>query len=96
VAIYHCPTKPLLRPQRGRAAAYLSGDCLVDERQGLEHDYTRRSGVIHTELVLPEGAGQWSRAELSNAAEKAEKRKDARTARESEVALPDELGEVER
>ena len=99
VAIYHCSTKPLARSS-GRsavaAAAYRSGDCLVDERQGLEHDYTRRSGVLHTELVLPEGAGEWSRAELWNAAEKAEKRKDARTAREWEVALPDELGEAER
>jgi MobA/MobL family len=99
VAIYHCSTKPLARSS-GRsavaAAAYRSGDCLVDERQGLEHDYTRRSGVLHTELVLPEGAGEWSRAELWNAAEKAEKRKDARTAREWEVALPYELGEAER
>ena len=99
MAIYHCSTKPLARTS-GRsavaAAAYRSGDCLVDERQGLEHDYTRRSGVLHTELVLPEGAGEWSRAELWNAAEKAEKRKDARTAREWEVALPDELGEAER
>lgn len=99
MAIFHCSTKPLARSS-GRsavaAAAYRSGDCLVDERQGLEHDYTRRSGVIHTELVLPEGAGQWSRAELWNAAEKAEKRKDARTAREWEVALPNELGESER
>ena len=99
MAIYHCSTKPIARSS-GRsavaAAAYRSGDCLVDERQGLEHDYTRRSGVLHTELVLPEGAGEWSRAELWNAAEKAEKRKDARTAREWEVALPDELGEAER
>jgi hypothetical protein len=99
VAIYHCSTKPLARSS-GRsavaAAAYRSGDRLVDERQGLEHDYTRRSGVVHTELVLPEGAGEWSRAELWNAAEKAEKRKDARTAREWEVALPEELGAVER
>jgi ATP-dependent exoDNAse (exonuclease V) alpha subunit len=46
--------------------------------------------------VLPEGAGEWSRAELWNAAEKIEKRKDARTAREWEVALPDELGAAER
>lgn len=99
MAIYHCSTKPLARSS-GRsavaAAAYRSGDCLVDERQGLEHDYTRRSGVLHTQLVLPDGAGDWSRSELWNAAEKAEKRKDGRTAREWEVALPDELDEAER
>ncbi len=99
MAIYHCSTKPLARSS-GRsavaAAAYRSGDCLVDERQGIEHDYTRRRGVIHAELVLPEGAGTWTRAELWNAAEKAEKRKDSRTAREWEVALPEELGDQER
>jgi hypothetical protein len=99
VAIYHCSTKPLARSS-GRsavaAAAYRSGDCLMDERQGIEHDYTRRSGVLYNELVLPDGAGAWSRAELWNAAEKAEKRKDARTAREWEVALPEELSERQR
>lgn len=99
MAIYHCSTKPLARSS-GRsavaAAAYRSGDRLVDERQGLEHDYTRRRGVVHSELVLPEGAGAWSRAELWNAAEQAEKRKDARTAREWEIALPSELSAGER
>ncbi|MGH9631090.1 MAG: MobA/MobL family protein [Bryobacteraceae bacterium] len=82
MAIYHCSTKPLDRSS-GRsavaAAAYRSGDCLIDERQGLEHDYTRRSGLVHTELVLPEGAGEWNRAALWNAAEEAEKRKDAQS-----------------
>lgn len=99
VAIYHCSTKPLARSSSRSAVAaatYRAGDCQVDERQGLEHDYTRRSGVLHTELVLPEGAGEWSRADLGNAAEKVQKRKDVRTAREWEVALPDKLGETER
>jgi ATP-dependent exoDNAse (exonuclease V) alpha subunit len=73
------------------AIAYRSGVLLRDERQGLTHDYTRRSGVEYTELVLPEGAGEWTRENLWNAAELAEKRKDARTAREWEVALPSEL-----
>lgn len=78
------------------AAAYRSGDCLLDERQGLEHDYTRRSGVVYSELVLPDGAGEWTRSEIWNAAEEAEKRKDGRTAREWEIALPDELNNEER
>ncbi len=99
MAIYHCSTKPLSRSS-GRssvaAAAYRSGDCLLDERQGIEHDYTRRSGVLHSELVLPDDAEEWSRSELWNAAEEVEKRKDGRTAREWEVALPDELDEEER
>jgi hypothetical protein len=99
MAIYHCSTKPLARSS-GRsavaAAAYRSGDRLVDERQGIEHDYTRRSGVVYSELVLPEGAGGWSRTQLWNAAEQAEKRKDARTAREWEIALPSELNTEQR
>jgi len=99
MAIYHCSTKPLSRSS-GRssvaAAAYRSGDCLLDERQGLEHDYTRRSGVDHSELILPDDAGDWTRSELWNAAEEAEKRKDGRTAREWEVALPDELSAEKR
>lgn len=47
MAIYHCSTKPLARSS-GRSAvaaiAYSAGVRLVDERQGIEHDYTRRSG----------------------------------------------------
>lgn len=99
MAIYHCHSKPISRSS-GRSAvaavAYRTGVLIHDERQGLTHDYTRRSGVEHTELVLPEGTGPWSRQELWNAAEMAEKRKDARTAREWEVALPSELGPEER
>jgi ATP-dependent exoDNAse (exonuclease V) alpha subunit len=99
MAIFHCQTKPLSRSS-GRSAvaaiAYRSGSLMRDERQGLTHDYTRRSGVEYEELVLPEGAGQWTRESLWNAAEMAEKRKDARTAREWEVALPSELTPEER
>jgi MobA/MobL family len=94
MAIYHCVTKPLSR-STGRsavaAAAYRAGACLRDERQGIQHDYTRRPGVLHSELVVPEGAGAWTRAALWNAAERAEKQKNSRTAREWEVALPMEL-----
>ena len=94
MAIYHCVTKPLSR-STGRsavaAAAYRAGACLRDERQGIQHDYTRRPGVLHAELVVPEGAGAWTRAALWNAAERAEKQKNSRTAREWEVELPMEL-----
>jgi hypothetical protein len=64
----------------------------LDERTGLVHDYTRRSGVEATAIVAPVGA-VWAqdRAALWNAAEAAEKRKDAKVAREYEVALPAEL-----
>ena len=74
------------------AAAYRSGERLVDERTGIEHDYRRRGGVESAELFLPSGSPwQPDRAAVWNMAEAAEKRKDACVAREHEVALPDEL-----
>lgn len=101
MAIFHLTTKPLSRSS-GRsavaAAAYRTGTVLTDMRQGLTHDYERRFGVEHEELVLPEGADPvyWSRQQLWNAAEFAEVRKDGRTAREWQLALPDELDKQER
>lgn len=79
------------------AAAYRSGEKIVDKRTGEIHDYTRKGGVEDAELVLP-AASDWtpSRSELWNAAELAEKRKDACVAREFEVALPAELSPAER
>jgi len=98
LAIYHCTTKPITR-STGRssvaAAAYRSGSELVDQRTGVVHDYTRRSGVVSAEIVMPDG-GTADRSQLWNAAEAAEKRKDSRTAREWIVALPAEVGEVGR
>jgi len=95
LASYHFAVKAVSR-STGRsapaAAAYRSGERLADERTGLVHDYTRRSGVEATVIVTPVGAA-WAqdRAALWNAAEAAEKRKDAKVAREYEVALPAEL-----
>ena len=102
MAIYHCSMKPVSRAS-GRsavaAAAYRSGDCLTNDRDGRTHDFTRRGGVIHAEIVLPEGVkASWAkdRSALWNAAEAAEKRKDARVAREFEIALPHELTDEQR
>lgn len=98
MASYHCSVKPVSRGA-GRsgtsAAAYRAGMCLKDERTGEVHDYTRKQGVEHTELVFPHGVNM-SREELWNAAEGAEKRKDARIAREFELALPAELTKEQR
>jgi ATP-dependent exoDNAse (exonuclease V) alpha subunit len=69
--------------------------CLKDERTGEVHDYTRKQGVEHTDIVFPHGVNM-SREELWNAAEGAEKRKDARIAREFELALPAELTKEQR
>lgn len=97
MAIYHLSMKQVSRAS-GRSAvasaAYRSAERLENRRDGQVHDYTGRHGVTHTEIVLPEGAqAEWAkdRSALWNAAEGAEKRKDARVAREYEIALPHEL-----
>ena len=98
MAIYHASTKPIAR-SAGRsavaAAAYRAGVDLVDARTGLVHDYTRKGGVELTEILTPDGIGV-ERNALWDAAELAEKRKDARTAREWIVALPSELNAEQR
>ncbi|UXT50566.1 Ti-type conjugative transfer relaxase TraA [Agrobacterium tumefaciens] len=97
MAIYHLSTKPVSRSS-GRSAvasaAYRCAVLLTNHRDGLVHDFTRKEGVEHKEIVLPEGlSAEWAldRSALWNAAEFAEKRKDARVAREFEIALPREL-----
>ncbi|MDO8250264.1 MAG: MobQ family relaxase [Rhodoferax sp.] len=101
MALYHLSVKPISRSV-GRSAtaasAYRAGEKIVDERTGEIHDYTKKSGVQSTDIVLPDGAPEWAthRAQLWNAAELAEKRKDACVAREFEVALPAELSPEER
>jgi hypothetical protein len=79
------------------AAAYRAGERLADERTGEVHDYTRRYGVAHAEMVMPETGGPaWTREQLWNAAEAAERRKDARTARKVEMALPEAMTDEQR
>lgn len=102
MAIYHLSMKPVSRAS-GRSAvasmAYRAGEKLTNERDGITHDYTAKQGVEHAEIVLPEGVNaDWARdrSDLWNAAEFAEKRKDARVAREFEVALPHELSAEQR
>ena len=101
MAIYHLSVKAVSR-SAGRsataAAAYRAGCEIADERTGEIHDYTRKGGVESADIVLPDGAPEWAtdRAKLWNAAELAEKRKDACVAREFEVALPSELSPAER
>jgi len=79
--------------------AYRAGEKLTNKRDGITHDYTAKQGVEHAEIVLPEGVNaDWARdrSDLWNAAEFAEKRKDARVAREFEIALPHELSAEQR
>jgi len=79
-------------------AAYRAGVLLKDERRGVEADYRRRRGVVHAEIVAPDGAAEWlqDREALWNAVERMEKRRDAQLAREINMALPHELSDEER
>jgi ATP-dependent exoDNAse (exonuclease V) alpha subunit len=95
MAIYHLSAKVMSR-STGRsivaAAAYRSGTCLVEEKTGKVHDYSRKA-VEHTEILAPAGSPDWiyDRQTLWNRVEAIEKRKDAQLAREVEIALPREL-----
>ena len=97
MAIYHASTKHVTRSS-GRssvaAAAYRAAVRLVDELTNWVADYTRKQGVEHAEVMTTDGPVD--RSALWNAAEAAERRKDARTAREWVVALPAELSPSER
>lgn len=96
MAIFHCSVKIIGR-STGRsavaAAAYRSAEKLLDQRQGVVHDYTRKGGVIHSQIILPKNApAEYRHREtLWNAVENAEKDGKAQLAREVEVALPIEL-----
>lgn len=96
MAIYHCSIKIISRG-KGKsavaAAAYRSGEALTNEYDGITHDYTRKGGIVHTEILLPDNApaAYADRSVLWNAVEKAEKAKNAQLAREIEIALPHEL-----
>ena len=96
MAIYHLSIQNIGR-SAGRsavaAAAYRSATKLIDSERGLTCDYSRKSGVVYTEVMLCQNAPQEyaDREKLWNAVEKIEKQKDARLAREINVALPREL-----
>jgi MobA/MobL family len=95
VAIYHNSVSVIQR-SAGKssvaAAAYRSGEKLKDERTGLTHDYTRKSGVDYSVILTPVAA-DWiaDRQQLWNKVEATERRGDAQLAREITVAIPNEL-----
>ena len=92
----HIPVK-IVKRSEGRsaveAAAYRSGTKLVNEWDGQTHDYTRKRGVVHTEIMLPPHAPPefQDRSTLWNSVEQIEKAKDSQLARDIEAALPREL-----
>ena len=78
-------------------AAYRAGVLLLDRRTGIVCDYTRKRGVLHSDMVLP-AAPEWGRdrGEFWNRIEAAERRGDAIIAREIQLSLPHELTPAER
>ncbi len=95
--IYHFSAKVISRAT-GRsavaAAAYRSASELQDDRLERAQDFTAKTGVVHSEILLPQGAPDRlrDRATLWNEVEASEKRKDAQLAREVEFAIPREMG----
>lgn len=80
------------------AAAYRAGAKLHDARYETVHDYTRRDGLEHAEIIAPDNAPAWvyDRETLWNRVEASEKRKDAQLARELRVMIPREIPAAER
>ena len=79
------------------AAAYLSCSRLLNEYDGVQHDYTRKQGLVWQQIFLPAATpAEWQDREiLWNAVEENEKTKDSRLAREFVVALPIELSKAQ-
>jgi Ti-type conjugative transfer relaxase TraA len=100
MAIYHFSVKVISRATGASAvasAAYRSASRLHDERPDRDHDFTNKSGVVHSEVMLPDGAPEHlsDRATLWNAVEAGEKRKDAQLSREVEFAIPREMDQAQ-
>ena len=100
MAIYHFSAKVIGR-STGRsavaAAAYRAAEQLHDERLERDHDFTAKAGVVHSEIMLPEGAPErWQdRATLWNEVEARERQRNSQLARDVEISLPRELTRAE-
>ena len=100
VALYHFSAKVIGR-STGRsavaAAAYRAAERLHDERLDRDHDFTAKAGVVHSEILLPDGAPErWlDRATLWNEVEAREPQLNSQLARDVEIALPRELSRAE-
>lgn len=100
MAIMHCQIKNIGRSS-GKSAvassAYRSGEKMEDWETGLVHDYTKKTGIEYTEVILCQNAPAeyQDRFTLWNEVQKIEKSADARLAREWEVAIPKEISLAE-
>ncbi len=96
MALYHFDIKVISRGQGHsavQAAASRSGIKMTLEREDVVWDYSKKPGIEHKEIMLPNGAPQWmaDRERLWNEVENGERRKDAQLARAIMVVLPTEL-----
>ncbi|MEI9852028.1 MAG: Ti-type conjugative transfer relaxase TraA [Sphingomonas sp.] len=96
MAIYHFSAKVISRAAGSSAlasAAYRSASRLHDQRLDRHHDFSNKAGVVHSEVMPPDGAPEHlaDREKLWNEVEAAEKRIDAQLAREIEFAIPREM-----
>jgi len=100
MAIYHLHVKVIGRKAGSSevaSAAYRSASRMRDERLGRVQDFSKKRGVVHSEVLLPDGAPEvWSdRERLWNDVEAFEVRKDAQLAREVEFAIPREMTQAQ-
>ncbi|WP_419320591.1 Ti-type conjugative transfer relaxase TraA [Caulobacter sp. ErkDOM-E] len=100
MALYHFSVKIISR-STGRsavaAAAYRAASALYDLRLGRTHNFSNKTGVVHSEILAPtRSPARWSdREALWNEVEKCEARDDAQLSREVEFALPRELDQAQ-
>ena len=98
MAIYHFSAKVISRASGSSAvaaAAYRSASELHDDRLGRSHDFSNKAGVIHSEVLLPEGAPERlaDRSTLWNEVEAREPQKNSQLAREVEFSIPREMSD---
>ena len=101
IAIYHFSVRIVSRSAGASCvakAAYIAGEKIRNERDGVIHDYRRKHEVVHKEILLPAGAPEHfrKRSVIWNAAEQKETRKNSQTARSIDAALPREISRTEQ
>lgn len=96
MAIFHFSMKNIGRSDNRSAvaaAAYRAGTTLVDESTDQIHNYSKKQGVFHAEIIAPDESPFWVRDRLTlwNAVQQANFRKNARFCKEINIALPKEI-----
>ena len=96
MALYHFSVKQVSRGKGQtvvNSAAYISGQKLYNDYYGQTHDYTKKSGVVFTEILTPEYVPERlsDRETLWNEVEQIEKSKRAQLAYSFDIALQNEL-----